>query len=314
MGLTDGHTIVGFLIGRVFHSWRPRQPLYIPAHIPDTLPAALRESLRHPRSVHNASLRRYLVAGALLCNLPDLDVLVALALRSWTKHHRGPTHSIFFNALCSILLSVPLSKWLRVSRRRSLLFCSLCLTSHLLHDWIGTAGVPLWWPLLPKKKSALGVVTVWDVPINVTLYVAFVAARWTRKPTAVSAVALAMIVLYLRQKWRQMQIASAFFHSRHLLSPGPDYWIHPWALFFRTFSLCRRSDGRVLDTVSTSTIASPSRQPFNNACEDATVARKMYFANRGILMDTISSSMLTSIFWTCNIVWWWRKHQKKINA
>jgi membrane-bound metal-dependent hydrolase YbcI (DUF457 family) len=88
-----------------------------------------------------------------------VDVILAALRRSWAVH-RGPTHSLAFVVLGSLSF-FPLSFWLRTTKLKSFLFALTCLSGHLFSDWIGNAGIPLWWPLGSSKKTkqALGVMT-----------------------------------------------------------------------------------------------------------------------------------------------------------
>lgn len=303
MGLTDVHGILGVLLGRAFHSWQPRAPA-VPV-IPSSFPPSLRALLQHPRFAKNASapLERWLLAGGLLAQLPDIDVFVAAALQSWSRGHRGPTHSGLFCGAASALLTLPLASWLRTSKTRAFLFALLCIGSHTALDAVGNAGVPLWWP--HSKKAALGIVTVWDVPMAAAFYAAFSLSSVSFSSFSVSPLLLlsalvAALFFYLRWKRHHYRLACGYFHARHLYAPGPEWWIHPWALFPRTFSLARH-DGQILDTVCTRDL-DPSQVEslaYPNVA-DAKAVRLMYFNpknSRSVFLDLAAAAAFMASFW-----------------
>jgi membrane-bound metal-dependent hydrolase YbcI (DUF457 family) len=161
MGLTDVHSVYGFVLGKLFYEHHPRSDIL--SVVPSSFPPALAEALKDPRFLSGPVRRaNYLIAGVVLANLPDLDVFVALAFRNWSKH-RGPSHSIAFLVVSSLCATAPVSYWLRTSRTKAFLFALLCGGSHLLSDYVGNAGLQhFWWPL-GERKLALGCVTVLDL-------------------------------------------------------------------------------------------------------------------------------------------------------
>ena len=88
------------------------------------------------------------------------------------RRHRGPSHSALATAACALLAAPPLALWLRTGTLRAAVFAGACLGSHLALDWIGNAGIALWWPLASSSnpKQALGAVTVMDVPVAAAMY------------------------------------------------------------------------------------------------------------------------------------------------
>ena len=304
MGLTDAHAVYGAVLARLFYE-RLRQHEWL--QVPPTFSPALTAALRSA-SQRGAPWRRFLVAGVVLANLPDVDVLAALVLRNWDKAHRGPTHSLLFWLLSSAAAAVPLGAWLRAPRLEAALFALACTGSHLLSDWAGNAGVPLWWPL-SRARHGLGCLTVWDAPLSLLNALLFLAAGpMRRRPLLLVGMWLAVAALYVRWRGRQLQVARGYFDSRHRLS-GDTVFVHPWALFPRTFSLVRASDGTVLETVTTSAITSkkefvPVATP---NLSHAPAVRRMYRSSRGIALDAAGSVSLSVLFWVWQAVAWHRR-------
>ena len=296
MGLSDVHTILGVLIGRLFH--RPQQSSLRtpPASFPSSLRARLMSSPRAP-------LSRYVAAGIVMANLPDLDVLLVLYKRS-LKEHRGPTHSVLSLFLAGLVSTLPLSLWLRVGPVRAVLFAWACLGSHLASDWIGNAGVSLWWPLSSSRasKQALGAVTVMDLPLAASAYLAFELRRKVRPHILLASLAV-FWGGYLRFKRTQLSAASAVFRQRHLYAPGEaGYWIHPWACFPLTFSLVRSADQQIVETVSNA--SQSTREPLKgvNVSPGPQAVRRMMMRHRGVLLDALFSGSLMAAFWIWQLI------------
>jgi membrane-bound metal-dependent hydrolase YbcI (DUF457 family) len=125
------------------------------------------------------------------------------------------------------------------------------MATHLLSDWLTTAGVPLRWPIDSSRQSA-GIVTVWDLPIAVTLYASFVAVfRYRARPALVIAVLSMAMALYVRWKRKRLAYAVAFLCARHYVRLDNECWVHPWACVPWNYSLC--SSTGAVDTVTWST-------------------------------------------------------------
>lgn len=99
---------------------------------------------------------RAMLWGALLGNLPDIDVVLSPFTDSvhLLTYHRGLTHSLLVT-----LAAAPLLGWLLARRyrkegvgwQRSTLLCLLALLSHLLLDACTTYGTPLLLPFSPHR-------------------------------------------------------------------------------------------------------------------------------------------------------------------
>lgn len=296
MGLSDAHIVYGLLLGRVFHAHHPH---YARLDIPASFSPQLRAILRHPRLLlTRAPLARFLLCGAILSSLPDCDVLFAALFRRWSLH-RGPTHSLLFLAASSLAAAWPVSLWLRTTRLKALLFALACGASHLASDWIGNAGLPLSWPL-SRSRHALGAVTVLDGPILAANGVLLLLSERSRRPLLLLCAWLALLTAYLRWKVAQLQCARGYFAVRHR-AVGDDYFVHPWAVWPRTFSLCRSSDGSLVETISTGSIAAREFVPAQlsaapNLSNQAAV-RRLYATERAVALDAALASAGLALFY-----------------
>jgi membrane-bound metal-dependent hydrolase YbcI (DUF457 family) len=307
MGLTDAHAVYGVVLARLFHErLQQRESLVVPATFSPALAASLRRA-----SQRGAPWGRFLAAGVALASLPDVDVVAAAVFRDWDATHRGPTHSLLFWLGSAAAATVPLAAWLRVPRTQALCFALACVGSHLASDWVGNAGLRLWWPL-SRTRYGLGCVTVFDAPLalaNALLFLASSVPALRKRPTMVLGTWLALVTLYLRWRGRRLQEARGHFDARHRLL-GDAVFVHPWALFPRTFSLIRASDGAVIETVTTSAIASkkefiPVATP---NLSHAPAVRRMYRASRILALDALGSLSLSALFWVWQALLWHRRY------
>lgn len=85
--LFDGHSILGIIIAKLFYKFRSVPEEFVPSIIAKNLHPAVRSALRRTRFSNDATFDRYLTVGMVLANLPDVDVLYALYLRSYSKGH-----------------------------------------------------------------------------------------------------------------------------------------------------------------------------------------------------------------------------------
>jgi len=85
---------------------------------------------------------------AVLANLPDIDMIFGLILQgNGSAFHRGPTHSIVFALLMSLLAA---NGWKLLPRLPKIGFslCFIIVLSHLLADFFFSGGqVSFFWPL-----------------------------------------------------------------------------------------------------------------------------------------------------------------------
>ena len=110
----------------------------------------------------------WLLAAALLANLPDIDYIPGILAGELNLYHHGVTHTLGWIALVSLLIWIPWRAKGGGGHELTLLFILLC--SHLALDWAtadGKApyGIMICWPfsdeyfiaripLLPHLKKA----------------------------------------------------------------------------------------------------------------------------------------------------------------
>lgn len=102
--------------------------------------------------------KKALLLGALISNIPDIDVVCYLWMRPTEAllAHRGITHSIFFNILISFFLAFTLKKLYKdgsLSFCAWLFFISSGLFIHLLLDLFNTYGTGLFEPFSETRIS-----------------------------------------------------------------------------------------------------------------------------------------------------------------
>lgn len=123
--------------------------------------------------------RKALLYGALLANLPDLDVLIDYGdpVANMT-HHRGFSHSLFVLSGFSLLLAWLLRRWRpdpRYGGKRLLLCIWLVLLGHVLLDGLTSYGTQLLWPLAtpPVAWSSVFIVDpLYTLPLLIAVLVA----------------------------------------------------------------------------------------------------------------------------------------------
>ena len=148
--------------------------------------------------------RRGAIVGALLGELPDIDVIALHWLDPVTRltYHRSVTHSLLVLPVVALLVWLALrARWptVREEPRRWLLAIALSLLSHPLLDAFTVYGTQLFWPL-DRPPVMLGSIFVIDplftLPLLVGALVAIFArdarrvAWWTRMGLAFAGVYL----------------------------------------------------------------------------------------------------------------------------
>ncbi len=129
-------------------------------------------------------------AAAIVAAAPDLDMVPALIANfppvtlsfrglfasEWVRRfHRAESHSLFLYALIFIPLAYLGWRWSRRKgfvRQRALLFL-LCLLSHSLLDLCNRYGLRPWLPF-SDSRYALGILSLFDIPLLIILGAAFV--------------------------------------------------------------------------------------------------------------------------------------------
>lgn len=109
---------------------------------------------------------KVLLFVVVLANLPDIDVLIGLAVYGdGNIFHRGATHSLVFAVGMALVASNIWRFWTKIPRM-SFLLSFLIIFSHILADAVFTSTpVSLWWPL--EIHRAAGQSGWWDVIYDV---------------------------------------------------------------------------------------------------------------------------------------------------
>lgn len=99
---------------------------------------------------------RELALATFLANLPDLDIVVGLCLGNGNLFHRGPTHSLLFALLLSVLLPCCLSAGTYWRYWRRVAVCLAILLSHAALDgMIDHEHLAFFWPLQPSQHAGM---------------------------------------------------------------------------------------------------------------------------------------------------------------
>ena len=82
-----------------------------------------------------------------LANLPDIDVVIGLFLRSdGNAFHRGPTHSLLFALVMALVVWAINKRWPKIPRI-SYGYAFLIILSHVCADaWLTQSRVSFFWP------------------------------------------------------------------------------------------------------------------------------------------------------------------------
>jgi len=95
-----------------------------------------------------------MVFVTILANLPDIDMVFGLVLQgNGSAFHRGPTHSIAFVLLMS-LIAANLWRILPQVPRIGFNVCFIIILTHLLGDFVFSGGnVSFFWPVAVKYSQ-----------------------------------------------------------------------------------------------------------------------------------------------------------------
>ena len=186
--------------------------------------------------------RRAIVAGAIIANLPDLDVFIPHDnIIDAMTYHRGFTHSLFFETLATPVIAYGARYVVPAAREhwpRFLLVTWLCLITHALLDSLTTYGTNLFWPFNLGPPVAFASIFIIDPLFTGLLLVAVVFLIVRRgKPDkgypvhrALFAVAMAYLAIgmagHVSVDARAAETPS-FKGKRILVQPGPLtilYW------------------------------------------------------------------------------------------
>ncbi|WP_395047832.1 metal-dependent hydrolase [Flavobacterium sp.] len=121
------------------------------------------------------STKKTILFGALIANLPDIDVVFLPFFNEFQKIgvHRGFTHSILFCTLSSVLLAVIFRRqsWAKeIPFLRLLTFTLLSLMSHLMLDIFTPYGTQLFLPF-NNTRVALNNITIVDLVYSIPLLI-----------------------------------------------------------------------------------------------------------------------------------------------
>lgn len=129
---------------------------------------------------------RALAWGALGGVALYLDAVITPFFHTATKlwWHQGPSHSLVFVIIISLLLAKPLAKfWKRekISPQRAGAFVFFVLVTHVLLDCMKPSGVAVFWPL-PIDRIAFGNLSTFDPLLTLPLLVCMMWLAFLRKP------------------------------------------------------------------------------------------------------------------------------------
>ena len=147
-------------------------------------------------------LDRVALAAPVAAVVPDLDMLLVLALPGGLAWHHGPSHSLLGAALCGWAVG-------RLARvdRRGLAICALAGLSHAPMDYLtgvpgapASYGVPLFWPVLAERFIAPH---PWFPPFNIDRegflwHMVSPEAAWVYAREAVTVVVAGLLALVVR--------------------------------------------------------------------------------------------------------------------
>lgn len=185
---------------------------------------------------------RAVVAGAIIANLPDLDVLIPHDnIVDAMTYHRGFTHSLVFETLAAPAIAYGARFVVPAAREhwpRFLLITWLCLITHALLDSLTTYGTNLFWPFHLGPPVAFASIFIIDPLFTGLLLVAVLFLIFRRgKPDkgfaghrTLFAAAMAYLTIgmagHVSVKARAAE-NPAFRDMRILVQPGPLtilYW------------------------------------------------------------------------------------------
>lgn len=151
------------------------------------------------------------VFGFLAGMAPDLDVFIRSDADPllYLEFHRQFTHALIFipvgGLLCGLALHWLLGRRWRLSRRESVVFCTLGYATHAFLDTATSYGTQLFWPF-SDERFAWSIVSVIDPLFTAPVLLLVLAAMLFRKP-GLARVALAWALLYLAAGAIQHQAA-----------------------------------------------------------------------------------------------------------
>lgn len=149
-------------------------------------------------------MRRGALIGAAITMMPDVDILLPSdGPLDRFIYHRGPTHSLFMQALAAPVIGevlVRAGKRLRESRLLAYGCVFAALFTHALTDGSTTYGTRLLWPLIdePLTSSSLFIIDpIFSIPLLVALFISLAMPGRVRVAHRAASFALAFGAAYI---------------------------------------------------------------------------------------------------------------------
>ena len=149
-------------------------------------------------------IRRGALIGAAITMMPDADILIPSdGPLDRFIYHRGPTHSLFVQALAAPVIGevlVRAGKRLRDSRLLAYGCAFAALFTHALTDGSTTYGTRLLWPLIdePLTSSSLFIIDpIFSIPLLVALFVSLAMPGRVRLARRAATFAIAFGAAYI---------------------------------------------------------------------------------------------------------------------
>ncbi|CAN1554492.1 COG1988 Predicted membrane-bound metal-dependent hydrolases [Flavobacteriaceae bacterium] len=140
--------------------------------------------------------------GALMSNIPDIDVLGVLFLSDSKQllFHRGITHSLFFFVLFSFLMGFFFYKWHKNNWKQLTGLCFTAILSHLFLDSLTCYGLGLFEPF-DNYRLSFNTIFVADpfytIPLLIGVIVPFIRKRDSERTAKWNSIGLIISCCYL---------------------------------------------------------------------------------------------------------------------
>jgi membrane-bound metal-dependent hydrolase YbcI (DUF457 family) len=191
--------------------------------------------------------QKYLLIGAIMANLPDIDVILSPLFGGPLQFHRTITHSVYGNAVILPVAAFVAQKLLGLRGFQSYSHClwlaSLCVTSHIITDYITNFGTAIFYPLSPKMYS-YGVVTVWDFTTVLYFYAVFTVSRFNMFPQA-KVFGFGVLGFILLMIWKRAMLCEVysksfyFMEQNHKKARNAYIWLQPHNIVNGRYSIMK---------------------------------------------------------------------------
>ncbi|HKJ72599.1 MAG TPA: metal-dependent hydrolase [Alphaproteobacteria bacterium] len=183
-----------------------------------------------------------LLVGAVVANLPDLDILIPRDnIIDAMTYHRGFSHSLIVETAAAPFIAYFAARFVRgakENRGRFFVMVWLCLITHALLDSLTTYGTQLFWPLDTGPPVALASIFIIDPLFTLILLIGVLMLFFKRKAPdrgfrahrAFFAVAMAYLAVGIAGHFSVRARAAAnpaFRHAKLFVQPAPLtilYW------------------------------------------------------------------------------------------